>query len=58
MSGPGTFGGSFCSIIEMCGRKLHAYSFDRVAADIRDARDREARSLFIVDDNITLNGQK
>ena len=24
-------------------------------ADIRDARDRGARSLFIVDDNITLN---
>src|SRR5215475_16203283 len=26
-----------------------------VLADIRDARDRGARSLFIVDDNITLN---
>src|SRR5271167_1759468 len=31
------------------------YTFDRVLADIRDARDRGARSLFIVDDNITLN---
>src|SRR5207253_10515318 len=40
---------------EMRGRNFHAYSFERVLADIRDARDRGARSLFIVDDNITLN---
>src|SRR5438445_3644663 len=39
----------------MRGRNFHAYSFERVLADIRDARDRGARSLFIVDDNITLN---
>jgi radical SAM superfamily enzyme YgiQ (UPF0313 family) len=50
-----TFDCSFCSIIEMRGRNFHAYSFERVLADIRDARDRGARSLFIVDDNITLN---
>src|SRR5213594_4061087 len=50
-----TFDCSFCSIIEMRGRNFHAYSFDRVLADIRDARDRGARSLFIVDDNVTLN---
>src|SRR5262245_53844306 len=50
-----TFDCSFCSIIEMRGRNFHIYSFDRVLADIRDARDRGARSLFIVDDNITLN---
>jgi anaerobic magnesium-protoporphyrin IX monomethyl ester cyclase len=51
-----TFDCSFCSIIcsiiEMRGRNFHAYSFERVLADIRDARDRGARSLFIVDDNI------
>jgi anaerobic magnesium-protoporphyrin IX monomethyl ester cyclase len=39
----------------MRGRNFHTYSFERVLADIRDARDRGARSLFIVDDNITLN---
>jgi radical SAM superfamily enzyme YgiQ (UPF0313 family) len=50
-----TFDCSFCSIVEMRGRNFHAYSFERVLADIRDARDRGARSLFIVDDNITLN---
>jgi len=50
-----TFDCSFCSIIEMRGRNFHAYSYDRVLADIRDARDQGARSIFIVDDNITLN---
>ncbi|HEU4388677.1 MAG TPA: radical SAM protein [Blastocatellia bacterium] len=50
-----TFDCSFCSIIEMRGRNFFTYSFDRVIADIRDAADRGARSLFIVDDNITLN---
>jgi radical SAM superfamily enzyme YgiQ (UPF0313 family) len=50
-----TFDCSFCSIIEMRGRNFHTYSFDRVLADIRDARDHGARSIFIVDDNITLN---
>jgi hypothetical protein len=39
----------------MRGRNFHTYSFERVLADIRDARDRGARSLFIVDDNIALN---
>src|SRR5262244_1823377 len=53
-----TFDCSFCSIIEMRGRNFHAYSFERVLADIRDARDHGARSLFIVDDNITLNVQR
>ena len=50
-----TFDCSFCSIIEMRGRNFHTYSIDRVLADIRDARDRGARTIFIVDDNITLN---
>lgn len=50
-----TFDCSFCSIIEMRGRNFHTYSFDRVIADIRDAREHGARTLFIVDDNITLN---
>ena len=50
-----TFDCSFCSIIEMRGRDFHTYAFDRVIADIEDARDRGARAIFLVDDNITLN---
>jgi radical SAM superfamily enzyme YgiQ (UPF0313 family) len=50
-----TFDCSFCSIIEMRGRNFFTYSFDRVIADIRDAYEHGARSIFIVDDNITLN---
>jgi radical SAM superfamily enzyme YgiQ (UPF0313 family) len=50
-----TFDCGFCSIIEMRGRNFHTYSFDRVLADIRDARDHGARALFLVDDNISLN---
>jgi radical SAM superfamily enzyme YgiQ (UPF0313 family) len=50
-----TFDCSFCSIIEMRGRNFHAYSFDRVIADIQDAYDHGARAIFIVDDNVTLN---
>jgi len=50
-----TYDCSFCSIIEMRGRNFHTYSFDRVLADIRDARDHGARVIFLVDDNITLN---
>ena len=37
------------------GRNFHTYSFDRVLADIRDAHDHGARTIFLVDDNITLN---
>ncbi len=50
-----TFDCSFCSIIAMRGRNFHAYTFDRVLADIRDARAHGARAIFIVDDNISLN---
>lgn len=50
-----TFDCSFCSIIEMRGRNINKFSFDRVIADIRDAVAHGARSIFIVDDNLTLN---
>lgn len=50
-----TFDCSFCSIIEMRGRNFHTFNFDRVLADIRDAYDHGARTIFLVDDNITLN---
>ena len=50
-----TFDCSFCSIIEMRGRNFFAYSFDRVLEDIRDAQQHGAQTIFLVDDNITLN---
>jgi anaerobic magnesium-protoporphyrin IX monomethyl ester cyclase len=50
-----TYDCSFCSIIEMRGRNFHTYSLERVLQDIRDARDHGARTIFLVDDNITLN---
>jgi len=50
-----TYDCSFCSIIEMRGRNFHTYTFQRVLDDIRDARDRGARTIFLVDDNIMLN---
>ncbi|HYL15587.1 MAG TPA: radical SAM protein [Terriglobales bacterium] len=50
-----TYDCSFCSIIEMRGRNFHTYSVERVLADIRNARDHGARTIFLVDDNITLN---
>jgi anaerobic magnesium-protoporphyrin IX monomethyl ester cyclase len=50
-----TFDCSFCSIIEMRGRNFHRYALGRVLADIRDARAHGARSIFLVDDNITLD---
>jgi radical SAM superfamily enzyme YgiQ (UPF0313 family) len=39
----------------MRGRNFFAYPMERVIADIRDARDRGARAIFLVDDNIVLN---
>jgi radical SAM superfamily enzyme YgiQ (UPF0313 family) len=50
-----TFDCSFCSIIEMRGRNFHRLPLERVIDDIRDARDRGARAIFIVDDNITID---
>ncbi len=50
-----TYDCSFCSIIEMRGRNFHTFGFERVLADIADARARGARVIFIVDDNVTLN---
>jgi anaerobic magnesium-protoporphyrin IX monomethyl ester cyclase len=53
-----TFDCSFCSIIEMRGRNFHRFSIERVIADITDARDRGARCVFLVDDNITLDVER
>ena len=53
-----TFDCSFCSIIAMRGRNFHRRGFERVLADIEDARDHGARAIFIVDDNITLDVER
>ena len=53
-----TFDCSFCSIIEMRGRNFHRYSIERVVEDIADAREGGARSIFLVDDNITLDAPR
>lgn len=50
-----TYDCSFCSIVEMRGRNFHRFPIEQVVADIRDARDRGARAIFLVDDNITLD---
>jgi radical SAM superfamily enzyme YgiQ (UPF0313 family) len=50
-----TYDCSFCSIIEMRGRNFHTFGYERVLADVADARARGATAIFIVDDNITLN---
>ncbi|MBI4475680.1 MAG: B12-binding domain-containing radical SAM protein [Acidobacteria bacterium] len=50
-----TYDCSFCSIIEMRGRNFHPFPIERVMADIADARSRGAQTIFIVDDNITLD---
>jgi radical SAM superfamily enzyme YgiQ (UPF0313 family) len=50
-----TYDCSFCSIIEMRGRNFHVYPIERVIADIADAKQRGARAIFLVDDNITLD---
>jgi radical SAM superfamily enzyme YgiQ (UPF0313 family) len=50
-----TFDCSFCSIIEMRGRNFHRFPLEQVIADITAARDRGARAIFIVDDNVTLD---
>src|SRR3954468_10608779 len=50
-----TYDCSFCSIIEMRGRNFHPYAIDRVLIDIADAKKHGAESIFLVDDNITLD---
>jgi len=53
-----TFDCSFCSIIEMRGRNFHRLPIPQVIDDIRDAVSLGARSLFFVDDNITLDVER
>jgi radical SAM superfamily enzyme YgiQ (UPF0313 family) len=53
-----TYDCSFCSIIEMRGRNFHTWPVERVTADIADAKRRGARTIFLVDDNITLDARR
>ncbi len=50
-----TYKCKFCSISKMYGRSFRTYEIDRVIADIRDAKEHGAKSIFITDDNITLD---
>jgi len=47
---------NFCSINNMYGKSYRKYKSERVIADIKDASLRGAKSIFFVDDNITLDG--
>ncbi len=49
---------NFCSINNMYGKSYRKYKFERVIADIKDAANRGAKSIFFVDDNITLDGKR
>lgn len=49
---------NFCSINNMYGKSYRKYKFERVIADIKDAAGRGAKSIFFVDDNITLDGKR
>jgi radical SAM superfamily enzyme YgiQ (UPF0313 family) len=53
-----TYDCSFCSIIEMRGRNFHPYPIERVLADVANARRHGARTIFLVDDNITLDVER
>jgi len=53
-----TFDCSFCSIIEMRGRNFHRLPLSSVIDDIRDAVSLGARSIFFVDDNLTLDVER
>jgi radical SAM superfamily enzyme YgiQ (UPF0313 family) len=48
---------SFCTISHMYGKSFRKYKIERIINDIKDARSHGAKSIFIVDDNITLDSQ-
>ncbi|MBN3035525.1 MAG: B12-binding domain-containing radical SAM protein [Bacteroidales bacterium] len=49
---------NFCSIRHMYGKSFRKFSIDRIMTDLEDARRHGARSIFITDDNITLDGKR
>ncbi len=50
-----TFDCTFCCITRMYGRSLRKYPLERVMMDLEDAKRHGAKSIFFVDDNITLD---
>ncbi len=53
-----TYDCNFCSIGMMYGKSYRKYKFERVLADIRDAKSLGAKALMMTDDNITLDGNR
>lgn len=49
---------NFCSIRNMYGKSFRKFSIERIMTDLEDARRHGARSIFITDDNITLDGKR
>ncbi len=49
---------NFCSIRHMYGKSFRKFSDERILSDLEDARRHGARSIFITDDNITLDGKR
>ena len=50
-----TYNCSFCSITRMYGRSYRQFPIERIIEDIKDARNRGAKAVFFIDDNITIN---
>lgn len=49
---------SFCSIRHMYGKSFRKFSNERIIADLEDAKRHGAQSIFITDDNITLDAKR
>jgi anaerobic magnesium-protoporphyrin IX monomethyl ester cyclase len=52
------YGCKYCTIREMYGKSFRRFRIERVIQDLRDVEKRGARAVFIVDDNVTLNGDR
>ncbi|MCB2221295.1 MAG: B12-binding domain-containing radical SAM protein [Bacteroidetes bacterium] len=49
---------NFCSIRHMYGKSFRKFSTERILVDLEDAKRFGAKSIFITDDNITLDGRR
>jgi anaerobic magnesium-protoporphyrin IX monomethyl ester cyclase len=49
---------NFCSIRSMYGKSFRKFSVARILSDLEDAKRFGAKSIFITDDNITLDGNR
>jgi radical SAM superfamily enzyme YgiQ (UPF0313 family) len=49
---------NFCSIRHMYGKSFRKFSTERIIEDLEDAKRFGAKSIFITDDNITLDGRR